>query len=111
LQIDAQPFACRTKRGDSSAIVCTAQTIALEGVATGGAQRNWSSYVAAVRFAEPLEDWQHGLLCDPQTSGGLLIAVGREAAPAVLGRLAARGFARAAVIGELSRGSPEVTVV
>lgn len=38
----------------------------------GGTQRNWASYGHKIG---PLTDRQRHLLCDPQTSGGLLVAV------------------------------------
>jgi selenide,water dikinase len=38
----------------------------------GGTQRNWASYGHKIG---PLSDRQRHLLCDPQTSGGLLVAV------------------------------------
>ncbi len=38
----------------------------------GGANRNWDSYGHKIG---PLNDEQRTLLCDPQTSGGLLVAV------------------------------------
>ncbi len=46
-----------------------------EGCVPGGTQRNFDSY--GVRIA-PLDDTQKQLLCDPQTSGGLLVAVAPE---------------------------------
>lgn len=42
------------------------------GVAPGGTGRNFASYGS---FIEPLQDLQKTILCDPQTSGGLLLAV------------------------------------
>jgi hypothetical protein len=39
------------------------------------------------------------MLCDPQTSGGLLIACSDEAVPQVLDLLARRGFEYGSVIG------------
>lgn len=41
----------------------------------GGTQRNWDSYQSKVN---ELTDRQKAILCDPQTSGGLLVAVVRE---------------------------------
>lgn len=38
----------------------------------GGTHRNWDSYGEHIG---PLEDWQRFLFSDPQTSGGLLVAV------------------------------------
>lgn len=46
------------------------------GCSPGGAQRNFDSYGHKVA---PLEEAKRQLLCDPQTSGGLLVAVDPEA--------------------------------
>jgi selenide,water dikinase len=55
---------------------------------------------------------QQSLLCDPQTSGGLLIAVARDRLDRLLRTLAARGVATRAVVGEvLSRGADAVVEV
>ena len=50
-------------------------------------------------------------MTDPQTSGGLLIAVAPEAAEAVLARAQALGFERTRVVGRLQEGPPEVRIV
>jgi selenide,water dikinase len=47
------------------------------------------------------------LLFDPQTSGGLLIAVSHERAPAMLSALHATGDATAALIGEVTPARPD----
>jgi selenide,water dikinase len=46
-----------------------------QGCVPGGTQRNFDSYGEKVA---PLTDEQKNLLCDPQTSGGLLVAVTPE---------------------------------
>ena len=81
-----------------------AAALAQAGVATGAAARNWGSYGAEVSMAGGLADWQRGLLCDPQTSGGLLLAVAPDAADAVLGCVRTAGFAQAAVVGTMGAG-------
>ena len=48
------------------------------------------------------------LLCDPQTSGGLLAGVSSDFAHRCLDRLRAAGFVHAAVIGEVTTGSCEL---
>jgi len=78
---------------------------------TGAAVRNWASYGDEVALAPTLADWQRDLLCDPQTSGGLLISVAASAVAEVLQQLRAAGFERAAVIGELREGSPGIELV
>ncbi|MBK8955553.1 MAG: selenide, water dikinase SelD [Saprospiraceae bacterium] len=46
----------------------------------GGTHRNWKSYGQKLQLAD--ETWKY-ILADPQTSGGLLIAVAPESAPVV----------------------------
>ncbi len=84
--------------------------LAQQGLATGASARNWASYGAEVTLPAALPDWQRVLLCDPQTSGGLLIAALPEAARPLLDRLLASGWA-AADIGDVGAGLPGVTVV
>jgi selenide,water dikinase len=72
---------------------------------TGAAGRNWASYGHEVKLAADLADWKRDLMCDPQTSGGLLVAVAPEGVAEVMELLRASGFDRAAVIGEM-RGGP-----
>jgi selenide,water dikinase len=47
-----------------------------QGCFPGGTQRNWASYGAKVG---PITDEQKYILADPQTSGGLLVAVSEDA--------------------------------
>ncbi len=67
---------------------------------TGAAVRNWDSYGAEVDPGTA-EGWQRDLLCDPQTSGGLLVSVAPDDAEAVLATIRAAGFTKAAIIGEM----------
>jgi selenide,water dikinase len=86
----------------------------LEGVAalarvpyrTGAAVRNWESYGQEVELAPGIEDWQRDVMADPQTSGGLLIAVAPAGVDDVCAQLRAAGFSQAAVIGEMAAGTP-----
>jgi selenide,water dikinase len=87
-----------------------AQGLARQGFNTGAAGRNWRSYGEAVTLPADLAEWQHNLLCDPQTSGGLLVAVAAARAEEVLALFHARGYAEAAIIGELEAGNPAVRV-
>jgi selenide, water dikinase len=91
-------------------LLAAVEVLARAGVRAGASTRNWASYGEAVRLPLGLEDWKRDLLTDPQTSGGLLIAVAPEAAEAVLALAKARGFVSAAVVGELRAGAPEIHV-
>src|SRR6201996_2978157 len=60
------------------------EALAKAGVRTGASGRNWASYGGDVSLPAGLDDWRRDLLTDPQTSGGLLIAVAEADAPGVL---------------------------
>lgn len=49
----------------------------------------------------PLQSWRRDLLVDPQTSGGLLLAVEPGAAEELLAAVRAAGFSQAAAVGRL----------
>jgi selenide,water dikinase len=86
------------------------EALARAGVRTGASTRNWASYGADVCLPADLADWKRDLLTDPQTSGGLLIAVAPEAAEAVLALVRDRGFSAAAIVGRMADGPAEVRV-
>ncbi|MEW6131707.1 MAG: selenide, water dikinase SelD [Pseudomonadota bacterium] len=79
--------------------------LAEAGFAPGASERNWVSYGHEVRLPQGLAEWQRKLLCDPQTSGGLLVACDPGAIPSVLDEMSRHGFAGARVIGKLGKGS------
>jgi selenide,water dikinase len=83
---------------------------AREGIVTGASGRNWTGYGDRVTIGKGLGDPEQMLLTDPQTSGGLLAACSPESVDAVLDIFRADGFGQAAVIGEISAGSPHVTI-
>ena len=86
------------------------ETLARAGVLTGASGRNWASYGASVALSAGLPDWKRDLLTDPQTSGGLLIAVAPDAADAVLALVRERGFSAAAVVGRMAAGPAQIRV-
>ncbi|MGV8928670.1 MAG: selenide, water dikinase SelD [Brevundimonas sp.] len=86
------------------------EALALDGVRTGASGRNWDSYGAGVELPAGIEDWRRDLLTDPQTSGGLLIAVAADQAEALLTLARDQGFVRAAVVGRVLEGPPRVRV-
>ena len=88
-----------------------AAALAEAGFGTGASGRNWASYADAVTLPAGLPDWRRGLLCDPQTSGGLLIAVAPDGTDALMRRVREAGFDQAAVIGTLDTGEPGIEVV
>ncbi len=87
------------------------EALARDGVRTGAATRNWDSYGEAVDGAEDILAWRRDILCDPQTSGGLLIAVAPTNAGAVLDLARRHGFGAAAMVGAMIRGAPRVRLL
>jgi selenide,water dikinase len=87
-----------------------AQRLAESGIGTGGAQRNWKSYGHQVELPADAPDWWRGILCDPQTSGGLLIGCSSDSVPQVLELLKSRNFDHSRVVGEFSATPTRVRV-
>jgi len=87
-----------------------AESLAREGFVTGASHRNWTSYGEAVELPDGLPEYRRHLLTDPQTSGGLLVAVTPEAAARVLDQIRAAGYPAAALVGRVVEGAPSVMV-
>ncbi len=85
------------------------EELAAAGYVTGASKRNWASYGHEVTPGD-MDETQRWLLCDPQTSGGLLVTCAPDTVDAVLDIFRSEGFERAAVIGEVAAGQPGVTV-
>jgi selenide, water dikinase len=88
-----------------------AKALAENGIGTGAAKRNWASYGHEVEIPAGISDWQRSILCDPQTSGGLLVACSAKAAPAVLDLFKRNSFDHASVIGAVASGVPRVRII
>jgi selenide,water dikinase len=91
-------------------VLAAAPQLAQAGYITGASDRNWASVGPHTKLPAAFPDWQRKLLCDPQTSGGLLVACDRASAPAVLEIFRKEGFADAREIGRLSAGEPSIDV-
>lgn len=91
-------------------VIPAALPLVQQGYTTGAAARNWASYGAEVRLPPELAPWQQALLCDPQTSGGLLVACTEDSVAEVLRAFRADGFAAASVIGRMHAGAPVIMV-
>src|SRR6185436_792704 len=83
---------------------------AREGISTGAAWRNWTGYGARVRLDAGIGEAERAVLTDPQTSGGLLVACAPSACDEVLRIFRDDGFDRAAIVGEMVAGAPELAV-
>ncbi|HTA28727.1 MAG TPA: selenide, water dikinase SelD [Bacteroidia bacterium] len=90
---------CATIQFNKVKQIANLEEYILQGSIPGGTHRNWDSYGLFVNLADEI---QKAILCDPQTSGGLLIAVKPSARKEVEELLAKEGLADfAEPIGEL----------
>lgn len=81
-------------------LLAGAADLAAGGVVTGASARNWQSYGGEVALPDGFSSADRALLTDPQTSGGLLVAVAPGGEQEVLDLFANEGFT-AASIGEI----------
>ncbi len=84
------------------------ESLAAEKVYPGGAQRNRSRSDPKVQWAAALPEPIRVVLNDPQTSGGLLIAVAEEDVDRLVERLEEAGTPSAAVVGRFMEREAEV---
>jgi selenide,water dikinase len=91
-------------------LLSEAAALAQQGLVTGASARNWASYGGDVMLPAGLPDWQHHLLTDPQTSGGLLVSCTPDHAEALVQTILAAGYPGARVIGRTQAGPPCVRV-
>jgi selenide,water dikinase len=75
------------------------------GLIPAGAYRNRDAYRPRLTVEAPQAEDVSLLLCDPQTSGGLLVALPPDRAEAYAARLNDEGLPHARVIGELVEGN------
>ena len=90
------------------ALLAGVESLARSGIRTGASGRSWASYGAEVTAPPELREWRLDLLTDPQTSGGLLIAVAPENADEVMALVRAQGFEKATVVGRMIADAPGI---
>lgn len=83
---------------------------AREGHLAGGLKNNREFVGDCVEFADAVREEYRSLLFDPQTSGGLLVAIAREATDAALAALARRGVPTRAIGRVIPKRSPLIFV-
>ncbi len=93
-------------------VIDGARELLESGVAPGGTHRNLSSMESSVHWHPELTLNQKLLLCDAQTSGGLLISVPEERADRLLEELLGAGQTDTVVVGEVGKvGGPVIEVL
>ena len=91
-------------------LLTQAAALAQQGFVTGASHRNWSSYGGDVTVPAEIPEWRRHLLTDPQTSGGLLVAVAPERGAAVLATIRTSGCSFACIVGHAEEGVPAIKV-
>ncbi len=82
-------------------ILPSAFPLSREGYFPGAAYRNMQAYDERIEFQGTEDIDRHLIYTDPQTNGGLLIAIAARAADTVLERLLEMDCADAAIVGEV----------
>ena len=102
-----------TYRLNSAAIplLPRARELAAADYTTGGGAANGRYLAEWVTFADGIASDLRDVLLDPQTSGGLCIAVAPERADDLLRALERKGVAVRAVIGDVVAGPPQIIVM
>jgi selenide,water dikinase len=72
-----------------------------QGIAPGGTHANRRFLADRVTYTEDITNEEQLILCDAQTSGGLLAAIPAEHAESLLANLMAKGSADSAMIGSI----------
>ncbi|HEX3576292.1 MAG TPA: selenide, water dikinase SelD [Rhodopila sp.] len=92
-------------------LLTQAAALAEAGYVTGASGRNWASYSDGVVLPPDLAPWRRGLLTDPQTSGGLLVACAAERAEAIREDIRTAGYPRVEIIGSVTAGEPRIRII
>jgi selenide,water dikinase len=77
-----------------------------EGIVPGGLIRNRKFREAQVEIGPGCPNWLVDILFDPQTAGGLLIALPAGEAERLLDKMHTAGIADAAIVGEVTAAHP-----
>jgi selenide,water dikinase len=83
-------------------VFTAARELAQKGMVPGGTGRNRDFRINMIDINKKVPQYLQDILFDPQTSGGLLIAVPEKKAPKLLKKLHDKGVTEAAVIGEVT---------
>ena len=85
-----------------------ARTLVEQGIRTGASGRVWNTVQASVDLPAGWTDAERDMLCDPQTSGGLLVSCAPDAVDDVLAIFNKHDHKDACIIGRLEAGAPKI---
>ncbi len=85
---------------------------ATAGIIPGGTRNNWAHTRSHTRWDEQIPETERMILCDAQTSGGLLISLSAAQGDGLLSDLHAAGVRDAAIVGRITEeGDGTITVL
>lgn len=98
---------------DSSAvpILKEVRELCAKDIVPGGSKRNMKYLEDIVSYPSNMDDVQKQILCDAQTSGGLLIAINKDDAKEYLKKIKEVTFGYATIIGEVIKKEDKAIVV
>ena len=108
--IARQSGVCLPLASEAIPLLPRARELAAAGFVTGGGVSNADYLAELVTFNDSVAPDLREVLFDPQTSGGLCIAVAQDKLEALLLALQARGVETRAVIGRVEAGAPQIQV-
>jgi len=82
-------------------VLAAAREFATMGFVPGGTRRNMEYYRSHIKQDCEISDETRDILFDPQTSGGLLMAIPPDKAEGLLKKLRSSGIKEAAIIGQI----------
>ena len=91
-------------RATAAPVLPGVEELLAQGVAPGGTHRNMAGVDDYVDWDDAVTENERLLLCDAQTSGGLLISVPEDRLPQLLGALEARSVETRAIVGHINEG-------
>jgi selenide, water dikinase len=92
-------------------VIPAAREYVRAGIAPGGTRANWKFLADWVEYAPEISQEEQLLLCDAQTSGGLLAAVPPEQTDQIVRELAANGVTAGCVGRIIGAGSGRMLVI
>ena len=82
-----------------------------DGVTTGVNKHNRKKTIPHIRFENSAMESKREILFDPQTSGGLFVALPEEQAKEALEQLNAKGISDSAIVGYAKDPDPEMQII
>jgi selenium donor protein len=96
---------------DAVPVIAAAREYVRRGIAPGGTHANWRFLNEWVTYEDSVSKVDQLLLCDAQTSGGLLACVSHDESRGLVEALQNAGVEAAAVVGRIEGGPPgKITV-